>query len=126
MIDGFGSRELAPDFIEDLRAAGVVVQRFRPERGWFSFRRSRLRRLHRKIALVDARVGFVGGINILDDFSGHGAEAPRLDYAVRIEGPLLAEIYPVVHRLWRLVAALSRGERRPGFLPPALHPQAGW
>jgi cardiolipin synthase len=123
MIDGFGSRELAPEFVESLGAAGVIVQRFRPERGWFSFRRSRLRRLHRKIALVDARVGFVGGINILDDFSGHGGEAPRFDYAVRIEGPLLAEIYPVVHRLWWLVAALSRRERVPG-LPPRLHPQA--
>ena len=123
MIDGFGSRELGAHFLEDLRAAGVVVQRFRPERGWFSFRRSRLRRLHRKIALVDARVGFVGGINILDDFTGHKSRAPRYDYAVRVEGPLLAEIYPVVHRLWWLVAALSRKERQPGFLPPEVHPR---
>ena len=122
MIDGFGSRELAPEFIVALRLAGVVVQRFRPERGWPSLRRSRLRRLHRKIALVDARVGFVGGLNILDDLSGHAGEAPRYDYAVRIEGPLLADIYPVVHRLWWLVAALSGKERQPGFLPPAVHP----
>lgn len=122
MIDGFGSRELAPAFVERMQAAGVVVQRFRPERGWFSFRRSRLRRLHRKIALVDARVGFVGGLNILDDHSGHDFEAPRYDYAVRVEGPLLAEIYPVVHRLWWLVATLAGKERQPGFLPPAVHP----
>lgn len=123
MIDGFGSRELPGRFIADLQAGGVQVQRFRPERRWFSFRRSRLRRLHRKIALVDERVGFVGGINILDDYTGHAAEAPRLDYAVRIEGPLLADIYPVVHRLWWMVAALSVKERGPGFLPPAVHPE---
>jgi cardiolipin synthase len=122
MIDGFGSRELAPELVDELRIAGVVVQRFRPERGWPTFRRSRLRRLHRKIALVDGRVGFVGGINILDDHSGHGRASPRFDFAVRIEGPLLAEIYPVVHRLWWLVAALSGKERRPGFLPPEVHP----
>lgn len=122
MIDGFGSRELPAEFIAGLAAAGVVVQRFRPERGWFSFRRSRLRRLHRKLALVDARVGFVGGINILDDHSGHEHDAPRYDYAVRVEGPVLAQIYPVVHRLWWLVAALSRKERHPGFLPPVVHP----
>jgi cardiolipin synthase len=121
MIDGFGSRELAPKFLDELRAAGVVVQRFRPERGWFSFRRSRLRRLHRKIALIDARVGFVGGINILDDHSGHEGPHPRYDYAVRVEGPLLAEVYPVVHRLWWLVAALARKEPRSGFRPPAVH-----
>jgi cardiolipin synthase A/B len=123
MIDGFGSRELGPMFLEDLLLAGVDVRRFRPERGWFAFRRSRLRRLHRKIALVDARVGFVGGINILDDFSGHGSEAPRFDYAVQVEGPLLAEIYPVVHRLWWLVTALSRRERGSGFVSPPQHLQ---
>lgn len=122
LVDGFGSRELPPAFLDELRVVGVVVQRFRPERGFLAFRRSRLRRLHRKIALVDARVGFVGGINILDDHSGHGHDAPRYDYAVRVEGPLLAEIYPVVHRLWWLVAALSRKERQPGFRPPEVHP----
>jgi cardiolipin synthase A/B len=122
MIDGFGSRDLPAGFLDGLRDAGVVVQRFRPERGWFSFRRSRLRRLHRKIALVDARVGFVGGINIVDDLSGFEGRSPRYDYAVRIEGPLLADIYPVMHRLWWLVAALARKDRGPGFLPPEVHP----
>jgi cardiolipin synthase len=122
LIDGFGSRDLDPAFLDDLRAAGVVVQRFRQERGWLSFRRSRLRRLHRKIALVDARVGFVGGINILDDLAAHEGSAPRFDFAVRVEGPVLADIYPVVHRLWWLVAALALKSRRPGFHPPGVHP----
>ncbi len=122
LIDGFGSRDLAPEFVEDLRGSGVVVERFRPERGWPSFRRNRLRRLHRKIALVDQRVGFVGGINILDDFAEHGRPAPRLDYAVRLEGPVLGEIYPVVHRLWWIVTTLSRRERQPAFSAPAVRP----
>lgn len=122
LIDGFGSRELPDRFVARLVDAGVIVQRFRPERGWFRIRRNRLRRLHRKIALVDGRVGFVGGINILDDRSGHGAKGPRMDYAVRVEGPLLADIYPVVHRLWWIVSALSRKERRAGFLPPPVSP----
>ncbi|MGE0356685.1 MAG: cardiolipin synthase ClsB [Burkholderiales bacterium] len=122
LVDGFGSRELPEPFLEGLREAGVVARRFRPERRWFSFRRSRLRRLHRKIALVDGRVGFVGGINVVDDLSGHGSRWPRLDYAVRVEGPLLADIYPVVHRLWWLVTALSRKARRQGFAPPAVQP----
>ncbi len=123
LVDGFGSRELAHGFLAALEAAGVVVLRFRPERGWISFRRSRLRRLHRKIALVDARVAFVGGINLVDDRTGTGGGGPRYDYAVRVEGPLLAEIYPVVHRLWRLVSALAGKERRPGFEPPSVHPR---
>jgi cardiolipin synthase len=122
LIDGFGSRYLPESFLDDLRLAGVTAQRFRPNVGWMSFRRSRLRRLHRKIALVDGRIGFVGGINILDDFNGHASKAPRYDYAVRVEGPLLAQIYPVVHRLWWLVSALSRKERRPDLVLPPLQP----
>lgn len=122
LVDGFGSRELPEDFIARLAEAGVVVQRFRPERGWFRFRRARLRRLHRKIALVDGRVGFVGGINILDDRTGHEGEGPRYDYAVRVEGPLLADIYPVVHRLWWLVSTLSRKDAMAGLASPPVQP----
>ena len=56
---------------------------------------SRWRRLHRKLCVVDGRVAFCGGINILDDYADlHASErlnAPRLDYAVRIEGGALVE-----------------------------------
>lgn len=118
LLDGFGSRELPEAMLEGLRAAGVAVLRFRPHRSWLSLRRSGLRRLHRKIALVDGRVAFVGGINVIDDHTGHESESPRYDYAVRVEGPVIAQIYPVVHRLWWLVAALAGHPRRPGFAPP--------
>lgn len=123
LLDGFGSRELEEAFVAKLRAAGVEVHYFRPERGWFAFRRHRLRRLHRKIALMDARVGFVGGINILDDYAGHGGTGPRLDYAVRVEGPVLAFIYPVVHRTWWVVSTLAHKGRRPDFRAPEVRPQ---
>lgn len=122
LLDGFGSRLLPKTFIPELRDAGVVAQLFRPERGWFSFRRSRLRRLHRKIALVDGRVGFVGGLNIIDDATDNPTGRERLDYAVRVQGPLLARIYPVVHRLWWLVATIGAKNRQPGFRPPRLDP----
>lgn len=119
LLDGFGSRELPDAFVESLQGSAVSVQRFRPHRGWLPIRRSRFRRLHRKIALVDGQVAFVGGINIIDDHSGHDTGEPRYDYAVRVEGPLVDEITPVVHRLWWLVAALRGHPRRPGFQAPA-------
>ena len=53
------------------------------------------RRLHRKLCVVDGQVAFCGGINILDDFHdpNHGPlTAPRLDFAVRVTGPLVAEV----------------------------------
>lgn len=124
LIDGFGSRLLPGAFVDDLRASGVHVLIFRPDRPWHSFRRSSLRRLHRKIAVVDARVAFVGGINIVDDFSEIPGVAPRFDYAVRIEGPLVVPIYRVVHRLWWQVAAMAGKARSVQFARPPLKVRA--
>jgi cardiolipin synthase A/B len=123
LIDGFGSRLLPNAFVEDLRAAGVRVLIFRPDRPWQTFSRSSLRRLHRKIAVVDARVAFVGGINIFDDFSETPGAAPRFDYAVRVEGPLVIPIYRAVHRLWWQVQAMRGRVRRSEFARPQLSVQ---
>ena len=112
LLDGFGARGLAPAFVSDLRAAGVKVQFFRPEARASRWRRTRLRRMHRKLAVVDARIAFVGGINIIDDLNGHQLRAPRLDYAVRVEGPLVAEIHAAARRLWHLLRWSRLGFRR--------------
>ncbi len=111
LLDGFGSRTLLPQLLADIRGAGVEVLHFRPEIGP-RLRRSRLRRMHRKLAVVDARVGFVGGINIVDDFNGRNLAAPRQDYAARVEGPLVADMHAAANRLWRLVTWSRLGLRR--------------
>jgi cardiolipin synthase len=120
LLDGFGSRDFAPRFRAALRGAGAEVLVFRPERGPWRLRRARLRRMHRKLAVIDGRVAFVGGINILDDVDAAGPPHPRYDYAVRVEGPLLAPIVEAVHRLWRLVswASLRRRTRDALLAPP--------
>ena len=101
MVDGFGSHDMAGNLLEDMRLRGVDVQVFRPEVAAFRFRRHRLRRLHRKLAVIDGAIAFVGGINVIDDINTPHQIPPRYDYAVKIEGPLLADIHPVVVRLWR-------------------------
>src|SRR5688572_8328312 len=119
MIDAFGSRELPMGFLPALREAGVSVHLFRPAPSWITLRRTRLRRLHRKIVLVDGCVAFVGGLNIIDDRTDNPTAGGRLDYAVRVEGPLVAPIHAAVHRLWWLVATLAARRRQPEFRPPA-------
>lgn len=104
LIDGFGSRLLPQAFIEDLRQNGVHLLHYRPERARFRFKRYRLRRLHRKVAVIDINVAFVGGINIIDDYDSGLQPAPRFDYAVEIRGPLLGPIHRDATRLWRLAA----------------------
>ena len=118
LIDGFGSRDLAPALVAHMKEAGVMVLVYRPEVSPLTLRINRLRRLHRKIALIDGRVGFVGGINIVDDYTEIQTGQPRYDYCVRIEGPLLAGIYNSVYRLWRNVAWLHLRHRDTSAPPP--------
>jgi cardiolipin synthase len=104
LVDGFGTRALAAGIAQRLAAAGAQVLTYAPVGGLRSFDRERLRRLHRKQACIDARVAFVGGLNVLDDFwdPNHGAlDHPRLDYAVRVRGPLVASVHASMGRLWR-------------------------
>ncbi|HSC93345.1 MAG TPA: cardiolipin synthase ClsB [Burkholderiales bacterium] len=103
LVDGFGSQDLDPALVRLMEAAGVHFLVYRPNISPWSLRRARLRRLHRKIAVIDARVAFVGGINVLDDVDQPGQTPPRFDYAVRVEGPMLSKIHPVVKWLWKLV-----------------------
>jgi cardiolipin synthase len=103
LLDGFGSADLPEARINELRSAGVEVLWFRKEVGRFSLQRYHLRRLHRKLALIDGQRAFVGGINITNDIS-HGLKAPRLDYAVEVEGAAVHDIQVSMQRLWLLVA----------------------
>jgi len=67
LIDGFGSLGLPKTMLDDLEAAGVLVLKFRPKTSPWTLRRRRLRRLHRKVVVVDRTIAFVGGINIIDN-----------------------------------------------------------
>ncbi len=127
MVDGFGSSDLDAEFIAELRGSGVNFLVFRPDNSPWIFRRARLRRLHRKIAVIDARVAFVGGINIIDDMDTPGHTPPRFDYAVRVEGPLVARVHAAVKRLWALVTATQfrAGWRRLREMGPFSAPRGG-
>lgn len=122
LIDGFGSRATPTEFFGRMQAAGVALTLFQPVRTVFDYRRKRVRRLHRKIVLVDGHIGFVGGINMIDDFNQSLSPAhPRYDYVVKIEGPVLADVYISVQHLWHKVQWFSRKRRAPHVLPhPAL------
>lgn len=119
LVDGFGARDFAAGLGVSLAAAGVEVMTYRPEAGQTRIRRHRLRRLHRKLAVVDGRIAFAGGINVIDDFDDGKSPAPRFDYAVRIEGPLAERVHAAVRHVWRLVRWASLGRRPP---PPAALP----
>jgi cardiolipin synthase len=122
LIDGFGASDFAPRFRQVLREAGAQVLVFRPNISPWSLRRNRLRRMHRKLACVDGRLAFVGGINVIDDFDSPEDTTPRHDYAVRAEGPVAAEVRAQAARQWRIVALTRRGAHPLPPAPPAVAP----
>jgi len=112
LLDGYGCASLPVAWVEDLRAAGVGVLKFRPEISWLTFRRQRLRRLHRKLAVVDGRIAFVGGINIIDDVPGGDVLKPRLDYAVEVQGEMVLRVHAATRRLWSQVSWMNFRHQR--------------
>jgi cardiolipin synthase len=124
LLDGFGSKSLPLEMMDDMLRAGVQVLLFRPEVLSFKFRRQRLRRMHRKIAVIDCRIAFVGGINIIDDMHTPKQVPPRFDYAVKVEGMLLRAIHAAVRDLWTRVTwtHLRHEWRHTKGMPPAVRP----
>ena len=100
LVDGFGSSQFAQSLQTRLLEAGVYSLVFRPELSLLKFRRTRLRRLHRKLAVIDGKVGFCGGINIVDDIDPAVSDHPRFDYAVRVQGPLVLDMHAAARAVW--------------------------
>jgi cardiolipin synthase len=117
LVDGFGARDVAPRFREMFAASGAEMLVFRPQvSAWPPWKqRSRLRRMHRKLASIDGAVAFVGGINIIDDYDTPDQTPPRYDYAVRIQGPLAGQVRAEASKLWMRVSWATFGRRWPGF-----------
>ncbi len=121
LIDGYGSFRLPESMVDFLEAAGVLVLKFRPKTSPWTLRRRRLRRLHRKIVVVDRTIAFVGGINIIDNMDIRGQTSTRFDYAVSVQGPLVKAIHDSARRVWSRVAWIrwlpDRGRENDRYRP---------
>lgn len=103
VVDGVGTGEIPEAWRARWAGAGVKWRVFNPAHGWRMLLPTGWRRLHRKLAVVDGEVAFCGGINLLDDYHdpNHGdLVEPRLDFAVRAVGPLVADVHDTMTRLW--------------------------
>jgi cardiolipin synthase len=104
LVDGWGARHYLTRPLEQrLVDGGVDLLKYRPEVHPWHFRSHRMRRLHRKLCQVDNRVAFVGGINVIDDMNTPGHTPPRVDFAVRVRGPMLVPIIQTMQRVWAIV-----------------------
>ena len=96
---------------QDFEKSGVQFRVFNP---WFY---RGLARQHRKLCVIDHQYAFVGGINIIDDYrydfrkKDKFLKAPRWDFAVLVEGPILNLIQQEVVDFWERTGYMPIGER---------------
>ena len=109
VVDGFGTPVVPATWRQRFRQVGIDWQVFAPVGSLGLLWPGSWRRLHRKLCVVDDAVAFCGGINILDDLHdpGHGhLQAPRWDFAVRVRGPLVADVRRSIRQVWQRLRAV--------------------
>ncbi len=114
VVDGFGSKGSLPALRHLFDGSAVRLEVFRPLDRWYAWLQpGQLRRMHQKLCACDEAMAFVGGINLIDDRHdiNHGwGAAPRLDFAVAVQGPLAAVAHATARAMW-MRAHLWRGWR---------------
>jgi cardiolipin synthase len=91
LIDWAGSQQLDDDLVEEMKAAGIEVRFYHPLR-WYNLARMN-NRTHRKLLVVDGRIGFTGGVGIADPWDGDAQDAEHWrDSHYRLEGPAVAQM----------------------------------
>ena len=86
LIDALGGRLIDKENVEAMEDAGVHVEWFRPPFMKSPFKSNH--RLHRKVCIIDGRVGFTGGVGIAEEWCGDARDENEWrDTHLRIEGP---------------------------------------
>jgi cardiolipin synthase A/B len=100
IYDAVGSFGLSDSWVDDMRSAGCAVIDFNPISPWR--RRFRLsHRDHRKIVVVDDRIGFTGGLNIADDYAAvEDGGAGWHDMHCQVAGPIVLDLARMFRRTW--------------------------
>ena len=99
LLDWVGSGKLDANLIKEMEGAGVEVRKYHPLR-WYNLGRMN-NRTHRKLLVVDGRVGFTGGVGIADKWLGHAQDPEHWrDSHFRIEGPAVAQMQATFMDNW--------------------------
>jgi cardiolipin synthase len=110
VVDGAGTGALPELWRQRWDEVGLQHRVYAPITTPEFWKPLRWRRLHRKLCVVDQRIGFCGGVNLLDDWLvpqvSDRLPAPRLDYAVRVQGPVVVSLHDTMRQLWSRIEAV--------------------
>ena len=115
LVDWVGSIKMDEEMLDQMQSAGVVVERYRPLH-WYNLGRMN-NRTHRKLLVVDGRVGFTGGVGIADQWTGHAQDPEHWrETHFRIDGPAVAQMQSAFNDNWiKTTGTLLNG---PAYFPP--------
>ena len=115
LLDWVGSSKMQQDLLAAMKDAGVALKRYnRPH--WYNIGRLN-NRTHRKLLVVDGRIGFTGGVGIADVWSGNAQDPEHWrDTHFRIEGPAVAQMQSAFMDNWiEVTGEVLHGE---AYFPP--------
>jgi cardiolipin synthase A/B len=99
LIDWAGSSKIKQEYLDNLPASGAEVELYHPLR-WYSLHRIN-KRTHRKLLIVDGKIGFTGGVCIADEWTGHAQDKDHWrDSQYRLEGPAVAQMQTAFNDNW--------------------------
>jgi cardiolipin synthase len=99
LLDWIGSQKIDAGMLESMKEAGVEVEMFHPLH-WYHLSRMN-NRTHRKILVVDGKVGFTGGVGIADIWTGNAQDPEHWrDSHYRITGPVVAQLQSAFMDNW--------------------------
>jgi cardiolipin synthase len=99
LLDWVGAGKMDDAMVQEMEQAGVEVKKYRPLH-WYNLTRMN-NRTHRKLLVVDGKIGFTGGVGIADIWQGHGQDPDHWrDTHFRLEGPAVAEMQAAFQDNW--------------------------
>jgi cardiolipin synthase len=123
MLDFIGSIKMDDAAMADMRAAGIELQRYHKPVWWKLTRLNN--RTHRKLLVVDGKIGFTGGVGIADKWRGAGQDSAHWrDSHFRVEGPVVGQIQAVFTDNWtKATGAVLDGDAYfPALSAQGVHP----
>ena len=99
LLDWVGSAKLDGALMKKMKEAGVEVELYHPLR-WYNLGRLN-NRTHRKLLIVDGKIGYTGGVGIAEIWTGNGQDPEHWrDSHFRVEGPVVAQMQSVMLDNW--------------------------
>ncbi|GHC98993.1 cardiolipin synthase B [Pseudorhodoferax aquiterrae] len=99
LLDWVGSAKIDEAFLQEMQAAGVQIRKFHKP-AWYDITRVN-NRTHRKLLVVDGRIGFTGGVGIAPEWTGHAQDPEHWrDSHFAVEGPVVAQMQAVFMDNW--------------------------